>query len=418
MKQPILVKLKMKFIYKAFLWLVAILVVLTSSIGIMYMFYEKVIDYDGNIEVNGALSINYIDGKKFELEGVNKEVIEFSVSNSSDITTYYNLAFIKVRGSGKYKLLYNDEIILEGNLKSIDEIDTDYISIAPNETRNYTLEINSEENLKGNLNIRMQNGKINTFADLILKNNEPTESTLTKVGVEAAIEDEGLIKSSDDIGISYYFRGNIQNNYVSFGNMLWRIVRINGDGTVRLILNNLTDTVSSYYSNDFPSYEYENSNINDYLENWLQVNLREVTSYIANSKYCSDISHDDANNYYAYTRVMTNKIPTLNCLGTSFRNNIGLITVDEVMLAGSAPDVSNQSYYLYNSAINDYWYTMSGAKSTDTTFNTFMVASNGSIQTNITGNLYRGVRPVINLIKNIEMTGDGTINNPYTLINK
>ena len=37
---------------------------------------------------------------------------------------------------------------------------------------------------------------------------------------------------------TYYFRGNVQNNYVNFANLTWRIVRINEDKTIRLVLNN------------------------------------------------------------------------------------------------------------------------------------------------------------------------------------
>lgn len=46
----------------------------------------------------------------------------------------------------------------------------------------------------------------------------------------------------------------------------------------------------------------------------------------------------------------------------------------------------------------------------------FMINNNGGIVTNIQGNLYRGVRPVINLIKNIEVTGTGTLSDPYMII--
>jgi len=53
-------------------------------------------------------------------------------------------------------------------------------------------------------------------------------------------DDTGLYKASDDYGTSYYLRGNIIDNYVKFGknsagqDLYWRIIRINGDGTIRL----------------------------------------------------------------------------------------------------------------------------------------------------------------------------------------
>ena len=54
-------------------------------------------------------------------------------------------------------------------------------------------------------------------------------------------KDSGLFEAEDDYGQSLYFRGNATNNYVKFGknknnqDMYWRIIRINGDGTLRII---------------------------------------------------------------------------------------------------------------------------------------------------------------------------------------
>ena len=47
-----------------------------------------------------------------------------------------------------------------------------------------------------------------------------------------------LASTEDDYGTSYYFRGTVKNNYVEFANKCWRIVRVSGDGSVKLILHN------------------------------------------------------------------------------------------------------------------------------------------------------------------------------------
>ena len=47
-----------------------------------------------------------------------------------------------------------------------------------------------------------------------------------------------LASAEDDYGTSYYFRGAVKNNYVKFANKCWRIVRITGDGSVKLVLHN------------------------------------------------------------------------------------------------------------------------------------------------------------------------------------
>lgn len=50
-----------------------------------------------------------------------------------------------------------------------------------------------------------------------------------------ATTDEGMFALEDDYGTSYYYRGAVENNYVKFGDFYWRIVRINGDGSLRII---------------------------------------------------------------------------------------------------------------------------------------------------------------------------------------
>ena len=45
----------------------------------------------------------------------------------------------------------------------------------------------------------------------------------------------GIYETTDNDGTSYYWRGDVDNNWVQFGGYYWRIVRVNGDGSVRLI---------------------------------------------------------------------------------------------------------------------------------------------------------------------------------------
>ena len=52
---------------------------------------------------------------------------------------------------------------------------------------------------------------------------------------KTATTDEGLYKAEDDEGDSYYYRGAVKNNYVSFAGFIWRIIRRNGDGSIRMI---------------------------------------------------------------------------------------------------------------------------------------------------------------------------------------
>ena len=69
----------------------------------------------------------------------------------------------------------------------------------------------------------------------------------------------GLYKGEDDYttyednvakdNFTYYYRGDVQNNWVSFGNFLWRIIRINGDGSIRMIYSGLKSATNHTGSN-------------------------------------------------------------------------------------------------------------------------------------------------------------------------
>jgi len=69
------------------------------------------------------------------------------------------------------------------------------------------------------LKINRVNNSDNYFYTNILTNNDIKDKSLTKVGSEIATKNEGLIEDVDDTGTSYYFRGNVTNNYVDFAGL-------------------------------------------------------------------------------------------------------------------------------------------------------------------------------------------------------
>ena len=85
----------------------------------------------------------------------------------------------------------------------------------------------------------------NTLSDCMLVMNSHESSVDTaKTNIKSkgtpdfsktATTDEGLFMAEDDEGESYYYRGAVKNNYVSFAGLTWRIIRRNGDGSVRMI---------------------------------------------------------------------------------------------------------------------------------------------------------------------------------------
>ena len=60
----------------------------------------------------------------------------------------------------------------------------------------------------------------------------------------ASTSDEGLLKETDNYGDTYYFRGLVEDNYIIFANHTWRIIRVNGDGSTRIIYAGITPTAT------------------------------------------------------------------------------------------------------------------------------------------------------------------------------
>ena len=84
-----------------------------------------------------------------------------------------------------------------------------------------------------------------------IKSNNTVKSPTTTPGSAISADTEALLAStSDDYGTSYYFRGAVENNYVEYANMCWRIVRITGDGSIKLVLYNYNGLTST---NNTPS---------------------------------------------------------------------------------------------------------------------------------------------------------------------
>jgi len=409
--------------YKFALSFICVLIIGCLSLGVYSFFYESDNTESSTVLVDGHLSINFLNGNILKDREEKEYKLNFSVTNNSKDVASYSINLIDVKASDDVliKIINNvsNAIIYENNLPDEDQKIVNDIQIASGETHNYSVIVNGKNTpYQATLKIIEEKPNIVTFAQTILKNNAVSNTTLTKVGEELAIDDEGLISDIDDSGSTYYFRGATQNNYVEFAGLLWRIVRINGDGTVKLILNNSIDTVQAYYNKtDGEYYTYNESNIKNYLTSWYEHNLLSEDDYISLDKYCNDYNTTNETDkiFSSFVRNITNKIPTFNCLGKNVGVKIGLLTADEAIYAGAIYEKENTNYYLYNKDITDAWWTMTPAKMTDSSMSPFVVTSTGELNSNINGNLNRRVRPVISLIKEISVSGKGTAENPYTI---
>src|SRR5574344_152224 len=255
-----------------------------------------------------------------------------------------------------------------------------------------------------------------TFADKILANNGGA-TAITAKGTPsfatAATTDEGMYAAPDDYGTSYYFRGAVSNNWVKFAGFYWRIVRINGNNTVKLVYSGTTAPTeaqkvvmtgtgtqinaatyafnSSYNDNMYVGYKYESGNVHGLttnstakttIDSWYSSNLASQASKIADVVYCNDRSIDstdcDGNGgttgvgtggttYMATYRNKCNKKPILSCPNksdaftvtdithgnASLQYPVALLTADEIAMAGGVWNTTNSSYYLYTN--QDSW---------------------------------------------------------------
>lgn len=169
----------------------------------------------------------------------------------------------------------------------------------------------------------------NTIEDKIIASLDttgkcPTVNDDGSIDVTSEEDENSLLCSApDNYGISYYFRGNVTNNYVYFSGYYWRIVRINGDGSIRLIYDGTTihengeaseDRIigtsafnESYDDNAYVGYMYgtpgsssyteTHKNINDstikkYIDTWYENNLlnTEYEQYLKDNIFCNDRS--------------------------------------------------------------------------------------------------------------------------------
>lgn len=404
----------MRIVYKRSLTFIGLLIVLIACIGVGYLFYDRVISPSTDVAVIDELSVNFLDGASIISNGEYR----FSVTNNGSNDVNYRIVIHDISGFDSqvtYALSSSDTSVGSGEktLEEIDNIVQDNLLIQSGDTQNFTLTVNHNTSTTFKLEVEKIDDVEEYFYMTLLNQNEVVDAA-TSVGSEVASTNEGLIASSDDDGATYYFRGAVTNNYVTFAGLTWRIVRINGDGSVRLILDDIADTLANYNSDMEDFEDTSHTDLFTSLESFYDSNLSNYDSYIANTRFCSEVGKTDTT-YNAYTRIVTNEIPTFNCLGERFTSKIGLLTVDEVVFAGGLYGEENSEYYLYNEEIDNLWWTLSLSKEDDDTFYPFLVNEKGEIVDNVSGSLYRGFRPVISLNRNVLVTGTGTIDDPYVV---
>ena len=274
-------------------------------------------------------------------------------------------------------------------------------------------------------NAKVSENASSTLKNEIMKNPiieaEPTLTTSSNNSSDAS----GLYKSTatNTGDPTYYFRGNVENNYVSFAGQTWRIVRINEDGTIRMITQDGMTTSQFRPTNNIYMY-YSGSIAKTKLDNWYQTNIgskEEYSKYVATGTYyCERAKVKYGDSYTVDNAMMTlysSYTPDFKCETDGngkgqVSASTGLLTYDEVVYAGGYPKLSNNNYYLYNSSIT--WWTMSPIGFSSAYF-IWDVTNEGTVGQFLI-DFSATLRPVINLKANTPVSlGDGSKDNPFII---
>lgn len=194
---------------------------------------------------------------------------------------------------------------------------------------------------------------------------------------EIVYEGDGLYISSGN----YIYKGNVSKNYLKYNNMLWRILKINADNSIEIILDDYINILP--WNNEIVNFS--KSEIYDYLNNEFLNNL-DKDMLIKNS-FCED-KIDSISSITCNEQNLDGYVKLLDV--TSFLNSI----VDKNSYLVSKDEI----FWLNNYGSEKAWHT------------------NGINISQSSSDTFYEVRPVVKLKNTITYEkGDGTIDNPFVV---
>lgn len=204
---------------------------------------------------------------------------------------------------------------------------------------------------------------------------------------------ETLNHIMDQAGITTY-QGLVENNYVSFQHMLFRIVRKNEDGTIVLVSDDPIANVD-YSSSDG---RFEDSSLDHYLNDYFASFFeKKYADLLVDQAWCDDV-------------ITMDNVMTTDCSRTSSKRKVGILSLQDY----NASLLNGQSYLDMR---NLFWMANFDENGNPWTLSTIFAypdrveAMNGSLLVN--------VRPAIVLKKDIAvLDGDGSQLDPYILVSE
>ena len=363
---------------------------LICVVGVSYAFFTAGMSSETSTTVRadaGTMKITYDGGNDINLAGIYPKddvwatkTITVTGNNTTDAEMYYKLTLVvdsntfKTDDPLQYELVStnastNGEII--PNISKTDitgtsiELGSGHFAKANNAKHTYLLKIyypkkatsqNANQGAAFSAHVEITSAKaptVSNLAETILANNE-VKAPITTPGAAVSTASEALLASTeDDYGTSYYFRGAVTNNYVEFANKCWRIVRVGGDGSVKLILHNDNtagvanpcDSANNSASAAFARYSETtytsafNTNYND-------------NAYVG-FKYGTVGASD-----YATTHANTNNSTILTNLEAWYNNNLKTYesVIDDNVWCNDKTNVTDETYDPWNYTPNGLGY--------------------------------------------------------------
>lgn len=486
---------------------------------------EKDLISDGKFTIKDGIALTYANiGIKSTCTIEGYGILKLNVTSLSDAFTTGNS-----KGSLKYAVLKNTsttstitvtsllnqsfDLVTRGSITKLGTIDILTEQLSNNEIYKYLIVVYIDNSLvdndvigssfAGNISAEAYQGKLGADytlqrlhslnSSIVLDTSKtPDFSTVSgNNGVKKNLQNnstiasnqgdgtKGIYSAEDDFGTSYYFRGTVENNYVKFANKYWRIIRINGDGSIRMIYagtsahaNGTTyndmkidnsEYNTNYNDNTYVGYKIGstgsstyanthsnagNSTIKTYIDNWYETNLKEYKYYLKDTIYCNDRKVVNINNvggmtltgdgtgtnesaYAGFDRTYVSHSPTLKCENKNDRftvNNtmgnmelvypIALATSDELVYAGATGiDPATMTYIT-----NTEFYLFNG--NFCWTMTPFVFAG-GYANVDFFGdfggvgsdgvNNGISVLPVVSLRSDAILGGSGTMNDPFVV---
>ena len=234
-----------------------------------------------------------------------------------------------------------------------------------------------------------------------------SDGTVNVTSVEAT--DGYLCSASDAYGTSYYYRGNVTNNYVKFADKYWRIIRINGDGTVRVIYDGTSAHTNGESSTDRQigtsafNYYWKKDNVQEATNSYVFYDNASVgymygnrDAIVESPEYDSEVYFNNTSTYYiakeynydATTDRFTLKDP-IDVLGSEMTADyVGYYTLDEsgyelwkifgVTTAGDSSAIVKYGFVRYGTSSKEVAQT----NTNDSTIKTYL---DNWYKTNISG---------------------------------